>query len=129
MLSPIRQFIFKQHPLAKPLITCLRDIYFSIAADVSGRSGRTLQGPAALIAHEYGNLTNFLLLLSADRDGFTENLINVVVRITNYSYWAAPSCVLARACSLSNLNCFQTSTMCHQKSHAGSAGSECFNDW
>ncbi|KAH7090913.1 hypothetical protein BKA62DRAFT_94091 [Auriculariales sp. MPI-PUGE-AT-0066] len=96
MLSPIRYFVLKNHPMTDLHLVSLRHIYFGIAASAPQRPADNFNLLSAQLAPEYGNLTSFLMHL-IDSEEPSDELCNAVNAVSEYAYWTMPSSTLREA--------------------------------
>ena len=80
MLSPVRQFILRCHPVSDVHTTALRRIYFAIAMDAPTDPNKDFQERVAKFAPEYANVMAFLLYLSKDDSNITDRLVNAAAQ-------------------------------------------------
>ncbi|KAH7092782.1 hypothetical protein BKA62DRAFT_66947 [Auriculariales sp. MPI-PUGE-AT-0066] len=96
MLSPVRHFVSKHHPMAMNHAAALRKIYFDIAASCPTNVGEDFSRLAQNVAPEYGNLTSFLLHLIHIEEPSRE-LFDAIFAVSEYAYWTVPSTTLREA--------------------------------
>ncbi|KAH7092875.1 hypothetical protein BKA62DRAFT_63983 [Auriculariales sp. MPI-PUGE-AT-0066] len=96
MLSPVRHFVSKHHPMAMNHAAALRKIYFEIAASGPKRMDENFSRLAQNVAPEYGNLTSFLLHL-IDIEEPSQELFDAIEAVSEYAYWTVPSTTLREA--------------------------------
>ncbi|KAH7102251.1 P-loop containing nucleoside triphosphate hydrolase protein [Auriculariales sp. MPI-PUGE-AT-0066] len=68
MLSPVRHFVLKYHPMTASHLDALRKIYFAIAGSGPVHIDENFTRLAQNVAPEYGNLNSFLLYLVEPRN-------------------------------------------------------------
>ncbi|KAH7098655.1 hypothetical protein BKA62DRAFT_773207 [Auriculariales sp. MPI-PUGE-AT-0066] len=96
MLSPVRHFVLKHHPMAITHAPALRKIYFDIAASCPTYVGEDFSRLAQNVAPEYGNLTSFLLHLINIEEP-SQELFDAITAVSEYAYWTVPSSTLREA--------------------------------
>ncbi|KAH7092874.1 hypothetical protein BKA62DRAFT_63985 [Auriculariales sp. MPI-PUGE-AT-0066] len=96
MLSPVRHFVLKHHPMAMNHAAALRKIYFDIAASCPTYVGEDFPRLSKNVAPEYGNLTSFLLHLIHIEEPSRE-LFDAIFAVSEYAYWTVPSTTLREA--------------------------------
>ncbi|KAH7098644.1 hypothetical protein BKA62DRAFT_832381 [Auriculariales sp. MPI-PUGE-AT-0066] len=96
MLSPVRHFVLKHHPMAMNHTAALRKIYFDIAASGPKRMDENFSRLAQNVAPEYGNLTSFLLHLISIEEP-SQELFDAIEAVSEYAYWTVPSTTLCEA--------------------------------
>ncbi|KAH7092768.1 hypothetical protein BKA62DRAFT_66421 [Auriculariales sp. MPI-PUGE-AT-0066] len=96
MLSPVRHFVSKHHPMAMNHAAALRKIYFDIAASGPKRMDENFSRLAQNVAPEYGNLTSFLLHLINIEEP-SQELFDAIHAVSEYAYWTVPSTTLHEA--------------------------------
>ncbi|KAH7092776.1 hypothetical protein BKA62DRAFT_834644 [Auriculariales sp. MPI-PUGE-AT-0066] len=95
MLSPVRHFVLKHHPMAMNHAAALRKIYFDIAASGPIHMDENFSRLAQNVAPEYGNLTSFLLHLINIEEP-SQELFDAITAVSEYAYWTVPSPLCAR---------------------------------
>ncbi|KAH7098817.1 hypothetical protein BKA62DRAFT_711990 [Auriculariales sp. MPI-PUGE-AT-0066] len=93
MLSPIRHFILKQHPISAQHLATMRRIYFDIAASAPKAPSEQFVTQSAAVAPEYENLTVLLLYLISTEEP-SQPIVDAVTAVSEYSYWTTPSVTL-----------------------------------
>ncbi|KAH7102222.1 hypothetical protein BKA62DRAFT_121534 [Auriculariales sp. MPI-PUGE-AT-0066] len=96
MLSPVRHFVLNRLPMTIRHLAALRKIYFAIAASGPSRLDEKFSQLAKNVAPEYNNLTSFLLHLMGTEEP-SQELYDAVDRVSEYSYYTAPSPTLREA--------------------------------
>ncbi|KAH7092762.1 hypothetical protein BKA62DRAFT_625955, partial [Auriculariales sp. MPI-PUGE-AT-0066] len=96
MLSPVRHFVSKHHPMAMNHAAALRKIYFDIAASGPRDMDENFSRLAQNVAPEYGNLTSFLLHLISIEEP-SQELFDAIDAVSEYAYWTVPSTTLHEA--------------------------------
>ncbi|KAH7098274.1 hypothetical protein BKA62DRAFT_375355 [Auriculariales sp. MPI-PUGE-AT-0066] len=96
MLSPVRHFVLKHLPMTDGHLAALREIYFAIAASGPITMDENFSQLAKNVAPEYGNLTSLLLHLIETEES-SQELVNAVYAVSEYSYYTAPSPTLREA--------------------------------
>ncbi|KAH7092765.1 hypothetical protein BKA62DRAFT_676592 [Auriculariales sp. MPI-PUGE-AT-0066] len=96
MLSPVRHFVLKHHPMTMNHAAALRKIYFDIAASGPRDMDENFSRLAQNVAPEYGNLTSFLLHLISIEEP-SQKLFDAIYAVSEYAYWTVPSTTLREA--------------------------------
>ncbi|KAH7099943.1 hypothetical protein BKA62DRAFT_275554 [Auriculariales sp. MPI-PUGE-AT-0066] len=96
MLSPVRHFVLKHLPMTASHLAALRDIYFAVAASGPITMDEDFSQLAKNVAPEYGNLTSLLLHLIETEES-SQELVDAVYAVSEYSYYTAPSPTLREA--------------------------------
>ncbi|KAH7090090.1 hypothetical protein BKA62DRAFT_107409 [Auriculariales sp. MPI-PUGE-AT-0066] len=96
MLSPVRHFVLKHHPMAMNHAAALRKIYFDIAASGPRDMDENFSRLSQNVAPEYGNLTSFLLHLISIEE-LSQELFDAIDAVSEYAYWTVPSTTLREA--------------------------------
>ncbi|KAH7099948.1 P-loop containing nucleoside triphosphate hydrolase protein [Auriculariales sp. MPI-PUGE-AT-0066] len=94
--QPVRHFVLKHLPMTAGHLAALRDIYFAIAASGPLIADENFSQLAKNVAPEYGNLTSLLLHLIETEEP-SQELHDAVDRVSEYSYYTAPSPTLREA--------------------------------
>ncbi|KAH7106186.1 hypothetical protein BKA62DRAFT_809737 [Auriculariales sp. MPI-PUGE-AT-0066] len=96
MLNPVRHFILDNHPITVPHLALLKKIYFDVA--LSGPKGmdENFIRLSKNLATEFGNLTALLLHL-IDSEPPSQELLDAVQAVSEYSYYTVPSNTLCEA--------------------------------
>ncbi|KAH7092749.1 hypothetical protein BKA62DRAFT_776019 [Auriculariales sp. MPI-PUGE-AT-0066] len=93
MLSPIRHFVLKAHPMTDHHHAAMRQIYFDIAATAPTRLSGDFRSRSAAVAAEYENLNVFLLHLINTEEP-SQSLVDAVRAVSEYTYLTTPSVTL-----------------------------------
>ncbi|KAH7101874.1 hypothetical protein BKA62DRAFT_158648, partial [Auriculariales sp. MPI-PUGE-AT-0066] len=93
MLSPIRHFVLKAHPMTDHHHAAMRQIYFDIAASAPTKLSEEFTTKSTAVAAEYENLNVFLLHLINTEEP-SQSLVDAVRAVSFYAYLTTPSVTL-----------------------------------
>ncbi|KAH7091876.1 hypothetical protein BKA62DRAFT_834779 [Auriculariales sp. MPI-PUGE-AT-0066] len=93
MLSPIRHFVLKAHPMTADHHAAMRQIYFDIAASAPIELSEEFTNKSTAVAAEYENLNVFLLHLINTEEP-SQSLVDAVSAVSAYAYYSYPSVTL-----------------------------------